>query len=129
MCIRDRSEGYFTSPEKSLGGSSPVSKLMYGLHLHQKELQQAFNLSSAQGQTNYVNWFVSMASDIYGVDTAFAEAARQRLRSALAPDASSLPTTLLHKSWVWFARWSFKVYRWNPGLAMRVCLLYTSRCV
>ena len=118
--FEELSEGYFTSPEKSLGGSSPVSKLMYGLHLHQKELQQAFNLSSAQGQTNYVNWFVSMASDIYGVDTAFAEAARQRLRSALSPDASSLPTKLRHKSWVWFARWSFKVYRWNPGLAIRV---------
>ncbi len=112
--------GYFASTEKSLGGSSPVSKLMYGLHLNQKELQRSFDLTSAQGQANYANWFVSMAADIYGVDMAFVDAAREHLMAAQATGAGTSSVTPERTFAVWFAKRAFQAYRWNPGLAMRV---------
>ncbi|MFZ5483249.1 MAG: glycosyltransferase [Pseudomonadota bacterium] len=123
------SEAYFASPEKSLGGRSPVSRLMYGLYLSQKELQKAFDLTSTQGQVDYANWFVSMAADIYGVDQEFVEAAREQLMAARPPGPGTPTATLGRAFNIWFAKRAFQAYRWNPGLALRVARMLPASVV
>lgn len=111
---------YFNTPESMLAGNTLVSRFMYGLFLHQKELQIAFDVDTRPAQTAFATWFANMGGDVYGVDAAFVEAARLRLRRTEADFTSAIRASPIHFVGRWFARWAFQTYHWNPGLARRI---------
>lgn len=119
---------FFDQAEPSLSGDGLVSRFMYGLYLHQRELQGVFNLKTSAGQLRYAEWFVEMASVVYGVDPAFVEPVRQRIQDASQnePDTRVSWRRLLKK---WLSMRAHQAYRWNPGLAVTVARRLPRRLV
>lgn len=110
---------YFNDLEDSLPGNTLVSRFMYGLHLSDTSIQQAYKLTCYQDYVNYTNWFVMAATMLYKVDEVFIAAARERIEQI--PDIGMLGASEWLKRWL--GRKALNAYHWNPQLAARVVRL------
>ena len=109
---------FFNQAEPSIESNGLISRFMYGLYLHQRELQGVFNLKDIPGRRRYAEWFVDIASVVYSVDQAFITPVRARLYAAT--EQPSARASWRGRLKTWLSVRAQQAYRWNPRLALRV---------
>lgn len=107
-------DAYFNAIEPRLRGNRAVTRFMYGLYLHQPELQRHFDLTHDSAQRAYVHWFVESGASLYGVDERWVAASRP------VDQVRGQPGLMLRHPGRWVSLQLHRLYARYPGLGQQV---------